>query len=170
LTRKSRMLASLDAVTRHSVFGRPARFLHRHPEQVLYLVVGAWNTVFAYAEWALLQLLLQDHLHYLAILVLAWPPAVVNAYWCYRHFVFRSSGSVWKELPRFSLVYVATLIGGLAAFPFLLQTLPFNIYIIQAGYTILIVVLSYLAHRFFSFGGPRSAGGVVNGEDWDART
>jgi hypothetical protein len=42
---------------------------------------------------------------------------------------------------------------GLAALPFLLRTLPFNIYIIQAGYTAVVVVLSYVAHKFFSFGG-----------------
>jgi putative flippase GtrA len=137
--------------------------------QVLYLVVGAWNTAFGYAEWALLQFLLHDRLHYLAILVLAWPIAVLNAYVCYRRFVFRSSRSVRQELPRFSLVYFGTLIAGLAALPFLLRTLPFNIYLIQAGYTVVVVILSYVAHRFFSFGGLlRSAGGAARKGSNDA--
>ena len=62
-----------------------------------------------------------------------------------------------KELPRFSLVYVATLIGSLAALPFLLKTLGLSIYVTQAGYTAVVVALSYLAHKFFSFGGqPRT--------------
>jgi len=115
--------------------------------------------------WALLQLLLHDELPYLVILILAWPIAVLNAYLCYRHFVFRSTGSMRKELPRFSLVYVATLIGALAALPFLLRTLSLNIYVIQAGYTVAAVALSYLAHKFFSFGGrPRSTARSDSGE------
>ena len=136
------------------MLGRPVRFLREQHVKVLYLAVGGWNTVFAYMEWALLQYLLQDHLHYLVILVLAWPPAVLNAYLCYRRFVFRSTRPRWTELPRFSVVYVVTLIASLAALPFLLRTLPFNIYVIQAGYTASVVVLSYLAHRYFSFGAP----------------
>ena len=136
----------------------PMSFLRRRREQVLYLVVGAWNTVFGYGEWAILQFLLHDYLHYLVILILAWPLAVLNAYVCYRRFVFRSTGSVRRELPRFSLVYLATLVGGLVALPFLLNIFSLNIYVTQAGYTAAVVVLSYLAHRFFSFGGPpRSA-------------
>ena len=99
------------------------------------------------------------------ILVLAWPLAVLNAYLCYRRFVFRSTGSMRKELPRFSLVYVATLIGALAALPFLLRTLGLSIYVTQAGYTVAVVALSYLAHKFFSFGGrPASTAGSVHGE------
>jgi putative flippase GtrA len=119
-----------------------------------FVVVGVWNTLFAYAVWALLQFLLGDQLHHLVILLLAWPIAVLNAYLCHRHFVFRSNDSVWRELPRFSLVYVATLAGALVALPILIRTLPFNIYVIQAGYVVGVVILSYGAHRLFSFRRP----------------
>jgi putative flippase GtrA len=162
---RSRRAELLDFLSRQPVLGGPLRFLRERREQLLYLVVGAWNTAFGYGEWAVLQHLLQDHLHYLVILVLAWPLAVLNAYVCYRRFVFRSSGSVWKELPRFALVYFGTLVAGLAALPFLLRTLPFDIYMVQAGYTAVVVVLSYVGHKFFSFGGLRSAGGAVHKGD-----
>jgi putative flippase GtrA len=158
-TARQRVNKTLDSLSEHRLLGRPARFCRRRREQVLYLVVGGWNTLFGYAEWALLEYLLHDHLHYLAILVLSWPLAVLNAYVCYRHFVFRSEDSVWKELPRFSLVYLGTLVAGLAALPFLLHSLPLNIYVIQAGYTVVVVVLSYLSHKFFSFRGSPNAEG-----------
>jgi putative flippase GtrA len=144
----------------------PLGFLHRRREQMLFVVVGVWNTVFAFAVWALMQSLLQEHLHYLVILVLAWPIAVLNAYACHRHFVFRSSDPIRDELPRFSVVYIVTLLGALVALPILLSTLPFNIYVVQAGYTVAVVVLSYLGHKFFSFrGSRRSAGGPHLEED-----
>ncbi len=139
--------------------------LGRRREQGLYLVVGVWNTLFAYGVWALLQLQLHDDLPYPVILVLAWPFAVLNAYLCYRRFVFHSTGSMRREFPRFSLVYVATLIGALVALPFLLATLGLNIYVTQAGYTAAVVALSYLAHKFFSFGGqPGSTAGSAHRE------
>jgi putative flippase GtrA len=133
--------------------GRAVRFCRRRREQILYLAVGGWNTLFGYAVWALFEYLLHDYLHYLVILVLSWPFAVANAYFCYRHFVFKSKNSIWREFPRFSLVYVVTLLTGLLALPILLRVLPFNIYVIQAGYTAVVVVLSYLSHKFFSFKG-----------------
>jgi len=163
---RQRAVRALDALSEHRLLGHPVRFCRRHQEQVLYLVVGGWNTLFGYAEWALLEYLLHDHLHYLAILVLSWPLAVLNAYVCYRHFVFRSKDTVWQELPRFALVYLGTLAAALLALPFLLHTLPFNIYVIQAGYTVVVVVLSYLSHKFFSFrGSSRPAGAAVQKED-----
>ena len=58
---------------------------------------------------------------------------------------------VRDELPRFSLVYIATLIGAIVALPLLLRALPYNIYVIQAGYTVAAVALSYVGHKFFSF-------------------
>jgi putative flippase GtrA len=141
----------LGTLTGHRTLGGPVRLYFRYREQILYLFVGGWNTVFGYAVWALLYFLLRDYLHYLIILVLSWPFAVANAYICYRTIVFRSSSTVWRELPRFSLVYVVTLAAALIVLPILVRTLPFNLYAIQALYTAVFVVLSYLAHKYFSF-------------------
>jgi len=145
----------LERMDRRPLLRRMARFYQRRREQILYLVVGGWNTLFGYLVWALLQYLLHDYIYYLAILVIAWFPAVLNAYLCYRHFVFRSKGSVWRELPRFSLVYVGTLCVGLIGLPILLRLLPFSIYVTQALLTAAMVIFSYLAHKYFSFKGGR---------------
>src|SRR5450759_5620288 len=143
----------LDELRDHATLGRPVRFYFRRREQLLYLVVGGWNTVFGYAAWALLQYLLCDHLHYLVVVVLSWPIAVLNAYLGYRYVVFRSRRSVFRELPRFSLVYLVTLLVNLALLPIALQVTPFNIYVVQALFTGVVVICSYLAHKYYSFGG-----------------
>jgi len=143
----------LDGMRDHPTLGRPVRFYFRRREQLLYLVIGVWNTVFGYGVWALMQYLLGDYLPYLVVVVLAWPIAVLNAYLCYRYIVFRSRGSVLAELPRFSLVYLVTLVANLALLPVALRVLPFNIFVIQALFTVVVVVCSYLAHKYFSFGG-----------------
>ena len=151
----NRLEQRIEGLREHPVLGWPARFYLRRREQLLYLAVGGWNTVFGYAVWALLQLLLGAHLHYLVIVVLAWPIAVLNAYLGYRLVVFRSRGAILRELPRFSLVYVVGLIVGLIALPIALNILPFNIYVVQAILTAVIIVFSYLSHRYYSFGPER---------------
>jgi putative flippase GtrA len=151
---------SLDLLRDHSKTGALPRFYFDHREQLLYLVVGGWNTVFGYGIWALLQYLLGDHLHYLVVVVLAWPIAVVNAYLGYRFIVFRSRGSVLRELPRFSLVYLSTLIANVLLLPVALNVLPFSIYAVQALFTAAVVVVSYLGHKYYSFGGGRHTDGT----------
>ena len=143
----------LDGLRGHRALGLPIRFYFRRREQLLYLVIGGWNTVFGYGVWALLQYLLGSHLHYLVIVLLSWPIAVLNAYLGYRYVVFRSRGPILRELPRFSLVYVLTLLANLALLPVALNVLPFNIYVVQALLTALVVISSYLSHRYYSFGG-----------------
>jgi putative flippase GtrA len=142
----------LKSLRDHRALGLPVRFYFRRREQVLYLVVGGWNTAFGYGIWAVLQYLLGDHLHYLIVLLVAWPLAVFNAYLGYRYLVFRSRGPILRELPRFSLVYFLTLLANVALLPVALNVLPFNIYVIQAVLTIVVVALSYLTHRYYSFG------------------
>jgi putative flippase GtrA len=145
----------LEGLRDHRALGLPVRFYFRRREQLLYLVVGGWNTVFGYGVWALLQFLLGAHLHYLVVVLLAWPIAVLNAYIGYRYVVFRSRGSILKELPRFSLVYLVTLAVTLVLLPIALNVLPFNIYVVQALLTAVVVVCSYLSHRYYSFGASR---------------
>jgi len=148
-----RLERHLDGLRDRRVIGPPVRFYLRRREQVLYLVVGGWNTVFGYAVWALMQYALGDYLPYVVILLLSWPIAVLNAYLGYRYVVFRSHGPVLRELPRFSVVYAGTLLVNLALLPIALRVLPFSIYVIQALFTVVVVICSYLSHKYFSFRG-----------------
>jgi putative flippase GtrA len=141
----------LEGLRDHPALGLPVRFYLRHREQLLYLAIGGWNTAFGYGVWAVLQYLLGDRLHYLIVVLLAWPIAVLNAYLGYRYVVFRSRGPVLDELPRFSVVYALALLVNLALLPVALWVLPFNIYVIQALFAGGVVVSSYLGHKYYSF-------------------
>jgi putative flippase GtrA len=147
----NRFEKQLHGLRDHRALGRPVRFYFRRREQLLYVVVGGWNTVFGYGVWAGLQYLLGQNFHYLLIVVLAWPIAVLNAYVGYRLIVFRSQGPILRELPRFALIYVAALVANLVLLPVALRVLPFDIYVIQASLTALVVIGAYLGHKYFSF-------------------
>ena len=130
----------------------------RYREPVAYLLVGAWNTLFGYAVFALLYYLLGAHLHVDVILVLSYAVSIANAYIGYRYVVFRSTGSMARELPRFIAVYAVTLAANLAVLPLALRWLPWNVYVVQGLFTVVIVVLSYLGHKYFSFQGGTADG------------
>ncbi len=137
----------------HRLLRQPLALLAARREQILYLVVGGWNTVFGYGVWAVLQFLLGERLHYLAIVVISWPFAVLNAYLCYRYLVFRSRGPILRELPRFSTVYVGDAAGDPGRAAGRAPRLPWSIYVVQALFMAIVIVASYLAHKHFSFGG-----------------
>ena len=129
----------------------------RRREQILYLVVGGWNTLFGYGVFALLYHLLHDLAGMpkisgsLTALVVASIIGIANNYVLYRTVVFRSHGAVRHELPRFLVVYLVALAVNLVALPLALHELSFNVYAMQAVYTVAVVVASYLANKYFSF-------------------
>lgn len=128
------------------------RGLPRYREQFLYLAVGAWNTLFGYAVFAVLYYFLHGSASNSVIIVMSYVISIANAYLGYRYIVFRSHGRVLRELPRFSAVYVLTMVVNLIFFPLALETLPGSAYLVQAIFTAGVVVASYLGHRYFSFG------------------
>ena len=132
------------------------RPLQGHREQVLYLVVGGWNTLAGYGAFAILYYLLESQPSYAVIIFASYAFAITNAYLGYRYIAFRSHANVLREFPRFSAVYVATMIVNLAFFPLALQVLPMGAYAVQALFTAGVVVASYLAHKHFSFRHPPS--------------
>ena len=89
------------------------------------------------------------------ILVISYVISIANAYICYRYIVFRSRGSVLRELPRFTSVYLVALAANLVVLPLALRWLPLSAYVVQALFTLAVVLLSYVGHRYFSFGGGR---------------
>jgi putative flippase GtrA len=129
------------------------RGLQRYREQLLYLCIGAWNTLLGYGVFVVLYYFLHGTASDTVIIVTSYVVSIANAYLGYRYVVFRSHGRVLYELPRFSIVYVATMLVNLIFFPIALETLPVSAYLVQAVFTVGVVVASYVGHRYFSFGG-----------------
>jgi len=129
----------------------------RRREQILYVVVGGWNTLFGYGAFALFYHLLHDVAGLSRVsgsetaLVASTVVGVINNYVLYRTIVFRSHGPVRREVPRFLVVYAAVLVVNLIALPVALRTLPFSVYLIQAAFTVAVVVSTYVANKYFSF-------------------
>jgi putative flippase GtrA len=130
----------------------------RYREPIAFVLVGGWNTLFGYAVFALLYYVLKAHLPVDLILVLSYAISIANAYVGYRFVVFRSTGSLKRELPRFTAVYGVTLAANLIVLPLALRVLPWSAYVVQGLFTVVIVAVSYFGHKYFSF-----RGGTVRG-------
>ena len=147
----------------------PRRF-RRYREQILYLAVGGWNTLFGYLNFVVLYYFLQARLPVMVILVISYAVSIANAYVCYRYIVFRSRGSVLREMPRFTSVYLVALAANLVILPIALHWLPLSAYVVQALFTIAVVLLSYFGHKHFSFrGGSHGPQGQGNGDERQSR-
>ncbi len=120
-------------------------------EKFAYLVVGVWNTIFSYLVFALLWALLGKTAPYWVVLTISTLIGIVNSFVNQRRFVFRSTGSVFKEFARFSVVYLFLLVVNIVVFPALTNVLGLNAYVAQLVYMVFVVVFGYIANKYFSF-------------------
>ena len=126
-------------------------FIYRHEEKLRYLIVGGWNTIFGYLLFIALYGLFGDSINYVAILVVSYVISITNAYLCYKFLVFRTKGNYLREYLRFYLVYGLAFLINLALLPLLVEVLKMNPVVSQGAIVFFTVVISYVAHKNFSF-------------------
>jgi len=120
-------------------------------EKLRFLVVGAWNTLFAYAAFASLYLLLHSFVHYLLISVMAHVLAVTNAFLCQRTLVFQHRTAWWPAFLRFNVVQLLVLGWSLAGLAFLTEGVHLHPLLSQLLVTVVVVVGGYFLNRHYAF-------------------
>ena len=126
-----------------------------------YLVVGAFNTVFGYSLFALLNYCLQGigSYSYMLASFLSNLTAITVAFLGYKWFVFRTKGNYVKEWIRCVAVYGSGMLLTLAGLPILVpllrrvmsqrpQAAP---YLAAAIMVVVTVVASFFGHKHISF-------------------
>ncbi|WP_165070383.1 GtrA family protein [Marisediminicola senii] len=123
----------------------------RADERVRFLVVGGFNTVFAYALFALFELTLDGH--YLLSLLLSYAIATVVAFVLHRRVTFSRSGrhKLITDFFRFESVHIGLLALNAALLPVLVEIVGWPSLVAQAAIVSVTAVMSYLLHKFFSF-------------------
>ena len=126
-------------------------------EKVLYLVVGAWNTLFAYGAFSACWYLLHDHLHPDVILLIAYLIGSVNGFIGFRLVVFKSKGHVLKEYLKYQVVYGSLLLANMVVLPLGLAYSSLSAYMVQALFAVFAVIAGYLGSKYFAFRGSADA-------------
>src|SRR5262245_44071243 len=125
-----------------------------------YLLVGIWNTAFAYGTFAFFTWFLRRHIpaSYMAGALCSSLLNITVSFLGYKWFVFRTRGNYLKEWLRCLMVYGGGILLGLALLPptvFLIAWITGNPqmapYIAGAFLLGVQVILSFLGHKNFSF-------------------
>jgi len=118
---------------------------------VRYLVVGGWNTIFGAAFFTVFYLVARGKLGYAAVLGIAQVAAVLQAHATQRFFVWRSHGSYFRELIRFSIVYLVIYVVNLALLWLGVDYLGFSVLPTQWAIALLLIPPTYGVQRVWSF-------------------
>ncbi|WP_150142454.1 GtrA family protein [Candidatus Enterovibrio escicola] len=121
------------------------------PEKIRFILVGGFNTIFGFVVFTLLCLLADDYSNYLIILVSSNLIAVVVAFLMLKFLVFQTKGNYLKEFMRCYLTYLVMLGINVLLLYLMVDVLAQDIVISQFVITVLIVIFSYLGHKYFSF-------------------
>ncbi len=120
-------------------------------QKLRFILVGGYNTVFAYLVFCLLEKFVGLYLHYLVILVLAHCISTSNSFFNFRFFVFRSRGNFFHEYLRTNLVYLGYLVCNAAMLYILKDLLQINVLLAQLICVIILTIVVYFVHKNYSF-------------------
>jgi putative flippase GtrA len=123
----------------------------RHSQKLRFLVVGVWNTLFAYLAYGTLYMILHNQVHYLLIGIMSHVLTVSNAFICQRWLVFRSQSAWPGAFLRFNLVQLVVLACSLGGLAFLVEVLHLHPLLSQSLVIAGAIVGSYVMNRNFSF-------------------
>lgn len=122
-----------------------------HGEKARYLLVGGWNTVFAYTVFSVLFHYFGRQMHPSAIVALMYAISSINAFLCFRYFVFNVRGGAMLQYLRFQAIYGPILLINLIVLPLALRYTDINAYVIQGVFVVVTVTAGYLGNKYFTF-------------------
>ena len=126
-------------------------------ERARFVVVGGFNTVFAYLLFLGFELLLGGQP--LLSLVLSYAIATVVAFGLHRRLTFGVNGRerILLDFLRFESVYVVMLVVNAGMLWLLVTAAGWPSWLAQALCIVVTTILSYVGHKFFSFRRPASS-------------
>lgn len=133
-----------------NVYDKLEKWWFALPQKLRFLLVGGFNTVFAYCIFAFLAVLIG--LPYLLALVIQYFITVNVSIFTMRYYVFQSHGNIIAEYAKAWLVYVGMFAFNSVALTFLIEICGMGELGGQALYLTVSTILTYILHKYFSFG------------------
>ena len=120
-------------------------------EKIRFLIVGGLNTVVGLLVFYATQYFFGKYITYIGSVLFAHFLVSGFGFFLYRRFVFKVSGNVMLDFLRFQSVYSFSLISNLVILPILVSACGWNVYIAQTVTVLIVTVVSFIGHKFFSF-------------------
>ena len=118
-------------------------------QKIRFLLVGGFNTVFAYGVFATLYEL--AHINYNSALILQYFITVNVSFFTMRYYVFRSRGNIGAEYAKAWTVYIGMYFFNAFALNFFVWILGLYPLVGQAAYLVVSTILTFLLHKYYSF-------------------
>ena len=116
-----------------------------------YLIVGGWNFIFGYGIFALLYWAFNGRWADWLIATVATILGITMSYLTHRFITYRSRGCWWREYMRFYVVYGGQSLLNIFLIWLLVTQLQCNAYAVQLIISLALVIVSYWAHKLYSF-------------------
>jgi len=126
-------------------------FLWQRLMPLRFVIVGGWNTIFSYLVFAVLYRLMGGGWGDVAVQVITAIIGITNAYVLHRFLTYRSHGNWWREYLRFYVVYGSQVALQAGCFFVFSTWIGWDGYVVQLVLTAIFTVLSYWAHKVYSF-------------------
>lgn len=131
------------------VYQKIEKLWFRSPQKIRYLLVGGFNTAFAFGVYAFLLKILC--LPYLLALIVQYFITVNVSILSMRYYVFQSHGNFGAEYTKAWGVYLSMFCFNSVFLSFLVEVFRLNELWAQGVYLTVSTVLTYLLHKYFSF-------------------
>jgi len=121
------------------------------PEKIRFIFIGGINTILGYIYFSLFYHLFHNNLHYQNILFFSFILNSITSFIFLKLFVFCTKGRHFKEYIK-TLISYAILFGiNIILLYVFIENLNLNAYSGQAISVILLAIISYILHKYFSF-------------------
>lgn len=122
-------------------------------QRVRFLIVGGWNTVAGYLIFVGVHILLGVYLGNAGVVVAAYTIALPLSFLMQKLFVFTGAGGWMRQFGRFVLANSAVFVANLLFLPLFVGATGVGALPSQALFVFVSTIVSYLAHKHFSFAG-----------------
>lgn len=119
--------------------------------RIRFILVGGYNTVFAFILFCGLEYYLGENLYHMWILLITHIISVLNSFLTLRIFVFASKNNLLHEYIKVNVVYGFYFLGNSAMLFIFSDLLHFNVLLAQFLCVMILTVWAYFAHKHFSF-------------------
>ena len=116
-----------------------------------YLLVGCWNTTFAYITFVFVFKAFSPPLNYQWALVISSFIGICNSYFMQRKYVWKSSNPLGNEIYKFLVVAILQLLAGMFLLWVSVDHLKFEVLISQLFITLILIVITFFALRNWTF-------------------
>lgn len=124
-----------------------------HDQRIRFLIVGAWNTIASYLIFVGVHISIGPKLGNVVVVAVAYALALPLSFFMQKLFVFPGDGAWLKQFSRFVVANSAVFMANLLFLPLFVKITGLGVLFSQAVFVLASTVISYFAHKHFSFAG-----------------